>query len=328
MEQGKVVFMASAEPKMQDAFVAGAPPGMQVVIPAPGSSDEEIIELVQDADFIVLSGAWHPKKRFPDEIVLGAKLKLIHTLGQGTDHVPMRLALERGIPVANSGGANAIAVAEHTVLLMLAVMRRLLPSVETIRQGRMRSHLIDRDLLHQLYEKTVGIVGFGSIGQRVGKLVRGFDAKVIFTKRTEAPQSVVTDLQARRVNLEELLTSADIVSLHVPLLEDTRGMIGWEQLTMMKPSAILINTSRGPVVDEAALIRALREKKIAVAGLDVFEQEPPSSDNPLLSMDNVVATPHTGGAASETWAPRLKSIWENLLRVWEGKEPRNIVTSI
>ena len=328
MKKGKVVFMARVEPEVRGAFVAGAPPDIQVVTPDPGSNDEEIIKQAQDADFLVLSGTWHPTKRFPDQIVQGAKLKLIQTLGQGTDHVPMRLALERGIPVANSGGANAVAVAEHTLLLMLAVMRRLLPTIETIRQGKMRSNLIERKDFHQLYEKTVGIVGFGSIGQRVAKLVRGFDAKVIFTKRSEAPQSIVTDLQARRVNLEELLSSADIVSLHVPLLESTRKMIGWKQLTMMKPSAILINTSRGRVVDEAALIRALREKKIAGAGLDVFEQEPPSSDNPLLSMDNVVATPHVGGSASENWAPRLKSIWDNLLRVWEGKEPNNIVTSV
>ncbi len=211
---------------------------------------------------------------------------------------------------------------------MLAVMRRLLPSVENIRKGKFRAGPgLDRKYFHQLYEKTVGIVGFGSIGQRVAKLVRGFDAKVIFTKRSEAPQSIVTDLQAQRVNLEELLSSADIVSLHLPLLESTRRMIGWKQLTMMKPSAILINTSRGDVVDEAALIRALREKKIAGAGLDVFEPEPPSPDNPLLSMDNVVVTPHTGGSASENLAPRIKIMWDNVLRVWEGKEPRNIVTS-
>ncbi|MFC1966817.1 2-hydroxyacid dehydrogenase, partial [Chloroflexota bacterium] len=118
--------------------------------------------------------------------------------------------------------------------------------------------------------------------------------------------------------------------LHVPLLENTKGMIGWEQLTMMKPSAILVNTSRGGVVDEAALIRALQEKKIAGAGLDVFEQEVTGPDNPLLSMANVVPTPHTGGGISaiEGWpASRLKSIWDNMLRVRDGKEPYNIVTS-
>ncbi len=328
MEQVKVVFISGVGPEVRDAFVAAAPPNWQVITPDLRSSDEEFIEQVRDADFLVCTRSGHPKGRFPDQIVQGAKLKLIQTLGQGTDHIPVRLALERGIPVANSGGANAVTVAEHTVLLMLAVMRRLLPSVETIRQGIKYSNLIEHKDFHSLYEKTVGIVGLGNVGQRVAKLVRGFDAKVIFTKRSEAPQSIVTDLQAQQVNLEELLSSADIVSLHVPLMESTRGMIGWKQLTMMKPSAILINTSRGSVVDEAALIRALRKKKIAGAGLDVFEQEPPNPDNPLLSMDNVVATPHVGGLASENWVSRIKSIWDNLLRVWEGKEPHNIVTSV
>ncbi|MFC1966242.1 2-hydroxyacid dehydrogenase [Chloroflexota bacterium] len=326
MEQVKVVFIVRVESELREAFVAGAPPNWQVVTPDLHSTDEEFVEHARDADFLVCTKSGHPKGRFPDQIMQGAKLKLVQTIGQGTDHIPMRLALERGIPVANSGGANAIAVAEHTALLMLAVMRKLLPSVENLRQDQWRDNL-ERKYFHQIYEKTVGIVGFGSIGQRVAKLVRGFDAKVIFTKRSEAPQSIVTDLQAKRVNLEELLSKADIVSLHVPLQENTREMIGWKQLTMMKPSAILINTSRGSVVDEAALIRSLREKKIAGAGIDVFEQEPPSVDNALLHMDNVVATPHTGGAASENWAPRLKNVWGNLMRVWEGKEPHNIVTS-
>ena len=116
------------------------------------------------------SGSAHPKKRFPDEIVQGSKLKLIQTIGQGTDHIPVHLASKRGIFVANSGGVNAVAVAEHTVLLMLAVQRKLLPGVENLRQGKWRDGL-ERKYLHQLYEKTVGIVGFGSIGQRVAKLV-------------------------------------------------------------------------------------------------------------------------------------------------------------
>ncbi|MFC2041096.1 2-hydroxyacid dehydrogenase [Chloroflexota bacterium] len=329
MTQFKTVYIRRGEPEMRDAFIAGAPPNCQVVILDPNSTDEEFIEQVRDADFLVCSRTGHPKGRFPDQMIREAtRLKLILSLGQGTDQVPMRIALERGIPVVNSGGANAIAVAEHAVLLMLAVMRRLLPSVETIRKGKFRTDLgLESNYFHQLYEKTVGIVGLGSIGQRVAKMVRGFDAKVIFTEKSEAPLSIVTDLQARRVNLEELLSSADIISLHVPLLESTRRMIGWKQLTMMKPSAILINTSRGDVVDEEALIRALREKKIVGAGLDVFEQEPTSLDNPLLSMDNVVATPHTGGVASENLAPRIKIVWDNVLRVWEGKEPHNIVSS-
>ncbi|MFC1966732.1 hypothetical protein ACFLWI_07340, partial [Chloroflexota bacterium] len=162
MEQGKVVYIAGVEPEVREAFVAAAPPNWQVVMLDASSSDEECIEQVRDADFLVCASTGHPKGHFPDQIVQGTKLKLIQAIGQGTDHIPMRLALEHGITVANSGGGNVLSVAEHTVLLMLAVMRRLPPSIETIRQGQMRSNLIERKDFHQLYEKTVGIVGFGS----------------------------------------------------------------------------------------------------------------------------------------------------------------------
>ncbi|MFC1966743.1 hypothetical protein ACFLWI_07395, partial [Chloroflexota bacterium] len=162
MEQCKVVVVLTVEPEVRDAFIAGAPPNWQVFLGDAFSNEEEVIKQSQDADFLLISGAAHPKRRYPDQIVQGAKLKLIQTIGQGTDHIPMRLAFERGIPVANSGGANAIWVAEHTILLMLAVMRRLLPSVETIRQGVKYSDLIGREYFHSLYEKTVGIVGLGN----------------------------------------------------------------------------------------------------------------------------------------------------------------------
>ncbi|MFC2005398.1 2-hydroxyacid dehydrogenase [Chloroflexota bacterium] len=322
MAKGKVVFLTRIASEMQDTFISEAPPNLQVVLLHPNAGEEEITRQVRDADFLVTlySG------RIPDQVLQQAKqLKLIQSMGQGTDHIPGRLASELGIPIANSGGANVVAVAEHTVLLMLATMRNFLPSVETIRQGKSSNDMERRDF-HQLYEKTVGIVGFGNIGRWVAKVVQGFDTNVIFYEKADIPQPIIAELQARRVSLDELLSSADIVTLHVPLLESTRRMIGWEQLTMMKPSAFLINTSRGSVVDEAALIRALREKRIAGAGIDVFEQEPPSLDNPLLNMDNVVATPHIGGAAWENWLPRVGTIWENILRVWEGGEPHNIVT--
>ena len=144
---------------------------------------------------------------------------------------------------------------------------------------------------------------------------------------TILPESVTVLTQAKKVTLDELLSNADVVTLHLPLTEDTKTMIGWNQLTRMKPSAILVNTGRGALIDEAALVRALQEKKIAGAGLDVFEKEPPESDNPLLHMDNVVVTPHI---ASEVWDDYLLLIelaWENISLVLAGKEPRNLVTS-
>lgn len=321
MAQGKVVFMARVEPELRDVFIAEAPADLCVVAVDPRVGKEEIAAQVRDADFVVTYRSGY----IPEEVVRGAgRLKLIQTMGQGTDHIPKRVASERGIYVANSGGVNAVAVAEHAVMLMLATMKRLLPSVEALRQGKFQEGMQRRDF-RQLYEKVVGIVGLGNIGRRVAKLVTGFGADVIFCEEVDIPESITADFRTRQVSLGELLSTADVVTLHVPLQESTRGMIGWEQLAMMKSSAILINTSRGGVVDEAVLIRALREKKIAGLGTDVFEQEPPSPSNPLLNMDNVVATPHIGGQVWENWMPRVRAIWRNLLRVREGKEPHNVV---
>ncbi|MBI4296250.1 MAG: lactate dehydrogenase [Chloroflexi bacterium] len=323
MAKGKVVFLARTQSDERDVFLAAAPAELRVVIPTPNASQEEVNQEVQDADFLVVY-----RHNFAlDEAIRKAKrLKLIQAMGQGTDRIPVRLALERGIPVANSGGANAVAVAEHTVLLMLASLRNLMFSVDALHRGKAGADMNSKDF-HQLYAKTVGIVGFGNIGQLVAKLVCAFGANVIFSRRSDILQSTMVDLKARRVSLEELLLSADVVTLHVPLTESTRGMIGWEQLAMMKPSAILINTSRGRVVDETALIRALMDKKIAGAGLDVFQQEPPRLDNPLLTMPNVIATPHIAGVAWENWELRVKNIWDNLLRVWQGKPPQNVVSA-
>ena len=321
MAQGKVVFFARVEPESQEMFIAMAPSNLRVVVADPDAGEEQLAEHIQDADFLVT----YRGGRVTDQVIRRAKsLKLIQDMGQGTDHIPERLASELGIPVANSGGANAIAVAEHTVLLILATYRNLLTSVDALRHGKFDTDM-DRRYFHQLYKKTVGIVGFGNIGRWVAKLVCSFEANVIFYDTTDIPQSTTAAFQARRVNLEELLPSADVVTLHLPLLKNTRGMIGWKQLTMMRPSAILINTSRGSVVDEAALIRALREKKIAGVGIDVFEHEPPSLDNPLLHMENVVATPHLGGIVQENWVDSVKSTWGNVLRVWKGEKPHNVV---
>ena len=330
MVRGKVVFIAFVEPDFRDTFLAECPSNLEVVMALadPDASEKEIAkafgsEELREADFLVLFGRW----RVPDEAVRGARhLKLIQTLGQGTDHIPVRLASELGIPVANSGGSNAISVAEHTVLLMLASLRNLLPSIEALRRGKFTTHM-DRRSFHQLYEKTVGIVGLGTIGRLVAQRVHALGGKVIFFDKADIPQSIITGCQARQVSLEDLLATADIVTLHVPLLENTQQMIGWEQLRMMKPSAILINTSRGPAVDESALIRALREKMIAGAGIDVFDPEPPGRKNPLLRMDTVVATPHIAGVALENWMFRVRTCWNNLQRVWEGKEPQNVVNA-
>jgi len=263
--------------------------------------------------------------RMPFKLFEPAKhLKLVQTTGQGTDHLPVKQLWEKGVFVCNTGGANALSVAELAIMLMLATIRRLQPLSASLKAGTWQG---DSDIMntHELYNKTVGIIGFGNIGRRVAHLAYGFGASIIFYERLEIPYSMKADLKARQVSLEELLTTADIVTLHVPSMEATRNLITWKELSLMKPTAYIINTSRGAVINEADLIRALNEKKIAGAGLDVWEPEPPDTKDPLLHMDNVVATPHMGALAWENWRPRVQVIWNNILKVSAGKEPASQV---
>ncbi|MBM2824354.1 MAG: hydroxyacid dehydrogenase [Dehalococcoidales bacterium] len=323
----KVALISGGSPDERERILALAPKEFEVEIISLRLSEDEIVARAVDCDFILAQAARVPARLLRE----ASRLKLVHVSGQGFDHIPLEIATERGIPVANIGGSNAVPVAEHAVMLMLAVSRRLLTMVDILRVKRphyreQRSQL--RTECHQLEGKTVGIVGLGNQGRRVCKILHAFEANTIFVNRSTIPHQVVSELQTRAVTFEELLRSSDIVTLHVPLDDATQKLIGWEQLNMMKPSAILINCSRGPVVDEAALIRALKEGIIAGAGLDVFEKEPPTADNPLLSMENVVATPHVAGLSHEEFESRVKGIWENIYRVWQGQAPYNVVNKV
>jgi len=209
----------------------------------------------------------------------------------------------------------------------LATLRRLQPLSASLKAG---SWLGNSSMMntHELYGKTLGIVGYGNIGKRVAHLAYGFGANIIFYRKREIPYATKADLPAEQVSLEELLATADIVTLHVPSTEASRNLITWKELSLMKPAAYIINTARGAVINEADLIRALKEKKIAGAGIDVWEPEPPDPNNPLLHMENVVATPHAGALAWENWQPRVRVIWSNLIKVSEGKEPLNQVREV
>lgn len=252
------------------------------------------------------------------------KLKLMQSGGQDTGHLPVKYALGKGIYVANAGGANAIAVAEYTVCAMLDCMKRVLQYNQGIREGKWRLPL-DRKGQHELYEKTVGIVGFGNIGRRVAKLSFGFGANIIYHERFFVPYALRADSKAKPVSMDELLRQSDVVTIHVPSFTANRKMIGYDELSKMKPSAYLINTSRGANIDEAALIRALNEKKIAGAAIDVWDPEPPDPKNPLINMPNVLATPHMAGSSWENAVPSYDTVWRNIVMVSEGKEPLNLI---
>jgi phosphoglycerate dehydrogenase-like enzyme len=318
MTLGKLVFICrNIEPESRDVFFEEAPVGCQVVIANPNEGAQKTALQITDADYLVTYRSGH----IPFKLIDAAKhLKLIQTMGQGTDHLPLRQARERGIYVCNMGGANTLSVAELTILLILATLRRLQPLSDSLKQGKFQGST-EITSVHEIYDKTVGIIGFGNIGRRVASLLYGFGANIIFHEKLEVPYAVKADFKARQVGLDELLSTSDIVTLHIPSLKSTKGMIDWKKLSMMKQTAYLINTSRADLVNQADLLRALNEKKIAGAGLDVWEPEPPDPENPLLHMDTVVATPHIGSLAWENWRPRVQITWGNVLRVAEGKEP-------
>ncbi|MBI4332999.1 MAG: hypothetical protein HY673_17165 [Chloroflexi bacterium] len=322
MSTGKLVVLARRmDPEAWNLFLAEKPAGWQVTLVNPDDGEQKLAMELEDAQYVVTLALG--SRPVPWKVLESAKqLKLIQTHGQGTQHLPVRWALEKGIPVANAGGANAIGVAEHAVLLILACLRSLPLLDRSIRGGKFREN-IGREDLHELYEKTVGIVGFGNIGRRVARLCYAFGANMIYYDVLFVPYALRADFKARPVSLDELSSTSDIVTLHVPSSESNRGMIRWTQLTKMKPSAYIINTSRGAIIDQDDLIRALNEKKIAGAGLDVWVPEPPDPKNPLLQMPNVVATPHVAGDSWERWKPTCETIWRNMRLVSEGKEPAN-----
>ena len=240
--------------------------------------------------------------------VLGAcpKLKLISIWGTGTDNVDLPAAAARGITVTNTPGANAVAVAEHTVALMLAAAKQIVPADRAMRQGGW-----PRNLVPQLRGKRLGLVGTGLIGREVAAMAKGLGMEVVAW--TFHPSARLADtLGLRYVEIEELLRTSDIVSLHLRATPETRHFLTRARLAMLKPGAVLVNTARGALIDEAALVECLQEKRIAGAALDVFETEPLPADHPLLGLPNVLLTPHAAGMTPEVIQTGLAMAAENI----------------
>ena len=303
-----------------EVMLAQAPDDLEVTVVDPALSEAEQIDLCRDADAIISSDI------SVNVLKECHNVKLIQTLSAGYDRLDLETILEMGIPVANNGGANAISVSEQTIALMISIGRNLMAQWDsTTRQRQWRGALYQTEL-SELTDKTVGIVGLGRIGKHVAKRLTGFDTRTIYHEVIDIPQDIQGELKAEPVPLDELLETSDIVSLHVPLTRRTRGMMSDREFEIMKPTAFLINACRGPVVDEAALYRALTEGKIAGAGLDVLEVEPTPPDNPLFDLDNVVITPHMAGQSVETALRAANFACANILRVLSGEEAESLVT--
>lgn len=273
-----------------------------------------------DADVVWIFGGSHivTAENVADLRRCGA---LIRT-GSGTDNIPIEAATAHGIIVANTPEAFNDGVSDHTIALLLAVVRQIALQDRNVRDG-----IWDRYAGFpgwHLRGQTLGLVGFGHIARLVTRKLSGFEMKVLAHDPFVSAE-LMADHGVQAASMEEVLSGSDFVSLHCPLLDETHKLIGERELRLMKPRGILINTSRGPVVDEVALFRALTEGWIAAAGLDVLEQEPPESDNPLFRLDNVVFTPHIAGYSDESLENSWRFSVETVLDLAQGRWPRSYV---
>jgi D-3-phosphoglycerate dehydrogenase len=299
---------------MRELMAGQKPEGLDLVF-VDTPEEEERVAKAQEADYILCS--WTPVS---GKVIESARrLKLIQKNGIGVDKIDLPTAASRSIPVCITAGVNAVAVAETAIALMLAVYKRLCVAHNSLRAG----HWLKWELrtgCYELWQKTVGLIGGGAIGRAVAKrLSRGFECRVLYYDLFRLTQETEDVAGMTYTSREDLLRQSDIVSLHVPLTPETRGMMNAKAFSLMKPTAVLINTARGAVVDEPALIEALQESRIASAGLDVFAKEPPDRDNPLLQMDNVVVMPHNGGGTVDTMKRVIGHSFENILRVERGE---------
>lgn len=272
----------------------------------------EIIQRAKDADVIVLSNLPISK----NVINKCPNLKMISVAFAGVDHIPMDLCRERGIVVTNGGGYSNHAVAELVVGSAINLYRKFIWSDTQTRNLSTREGFLGSEL----YGKTFGIIGLGKIGQTTAKLAQAFGCKVIAYNRT---QKNIINIES--VNLDYLLKESDIISLHIPLSDETNGLLGKEKLALLKPSSILINTARGAIVDYAALSALLKKNLIAGAAIDVYEKEPPlDKDHPLFAAPNTILLPHIGYATNEAIKLRANIVMENI-KLWIEGKPQNVM---
>lgn len=281
-------------------------------------SDEKLSMRIADADVVVNIRS---TSRFTRSVLRACrKLRIISIYGVGYDNVDLEAAGELGITVTNTPGYSAAAVAEMALTLMLAVARRVVWNDRSVRQGGWA-----RGYGMQLHGKVLGVVGTGSIGRRVIEVGKALGMRVVAWTFHPLPQRAV-ELGVEFVTLDELLRQSDVVSVHVLGSAEAEGLIGERQLALMKPTGILVNTARGSIVDEGALVEALRQGALAGAGLDVYESEPLPVDHPFRSMDNVVLSPHVAAMTPETTLCGLAMAVDNVVSFLEGR-PMNVVTS-
>jgi len=285
----------------------------------PGISKDELIKIIPEYSGLVVRSE---TKVTQEVISAGRKLKVIGRAGVGVDNIDVEYATKKGILVINAPEGNTIAAAEHTMALILSLSRKIPHAYFSLKEGKWdRKSFVG----HELYGKTLGLVGLGRIGSEVAKRAKAFKMRIVAYDPYISPEKA-KELEVELLSsLDELLKVADYVSLHLPLTPETENLIGERELSLMKPSSYLINCARGKLVDEGALYNALKEKRIAGAALDVFRQEPLNPDNPLLTLDNVVLTPHLGASTQEAQEKVAVIVAEEIIKYFKGEPVMNAV---
>jgi glyoxylate reductase len=282
---------------------------------------DELLDAVRDASGILSTAT----EKVDGEVMdaAGESLKVVANMAVGYDNVDVEEAAERGVLVTNTPGVLDETTADVAFMLLLAAARRLGEGERLLRAGRWEWWGPKQLLGQDVWGKKLGIIGFGRIGQSVARRAKGFGMEILYHNRSRNPE-VEKELDARYLELDELLETADFISIHTPLTGETRHLIGAEEFEKMKPEAILVNTSRGPVVDEAALADALENRRIFAAGLDVYEAEPDVHPK-LLDLENAVLAPHIGSASVQTRDRMAVLAAENIVAVLSGEEPKTPV---
>lgn len=295
--------------------------GVKVVALPIGAKEDALLRVAPEADGLITRGGVNVNRGMMEA---SPRLRVIGVHGIGCDHVDLAAARELGKVVLNTPDALTVTVAEMSVALMLSMTRRVASADKAVRAGgwaRKYGDLIGAELMG----KTVGLVGMGRIGAATARRLRAFDVNLLYWSRTRHTE-IEEEIGIEWAELPALLARSDVISIHLPGSPETHHIFGAKELSQMKRGAMIVNTARGRVMDEAALVEALRSGHISSAGLDVFELEPIKPDNPLLCMDNVVLTPHLGASSLEAMRRMATQVAKGVLDTLEGKEPPNRVT--
>ena len=321
--KAKVLYLDKVTPEMEAVFLASRPEGVDLCFNYPQRAETPQCSIEETNYFFVTN--FEVTKEIIDQ---GRALKMIQRTGVGYDNVDTEYAKSKSIPVSISAGSNATSVAELAVVQILTLYRKIHLLNQMAKEGLWDSWKY-RHQSFEIFNKTIGVVGAGAIGRTVIKRLAAFEpARITYYDPIRQSPEVEKELGIEFRELDDLMAASDIVTLHLPLFDSTRGLISKERIAMMKKNAILINTARGPVVDQKALVEAVRSGAIAGAGLDVFDPEPFAKGQEVLGLDNIVTTPHIGAATVDNFTRVIRYCLDNVLRFERGEKIMNVVNGL